>query len=35
MGFKREVNAMFKLDNPFIIKLYDAFEQDGRYFLAT
>jgi serine/threonine protein kinase len=34
-AFKREVDAMRKLDNPFIIKLYEAFEQNGHYFLAT
>jgi calcium-dependent protein kinase len=33
--FKREVNAMKQLDHPLIIKLYEAFEQDDHYFLAT
>jgi hypothetical protein len=25
-AFKREVDAMKKLDNPFIVKLYESFE---------
>ena len=33
--FKREVDAMKQLDHPLIIKLYEAFEQDDHYFLAT
>ncbi len=34
-AFKREVDAMKKLDNPFIIKLHEAFEQNNHYYLAT
>ncbi len=34
-AFTREVDAMKKLDNPFIIKLYESFEQSDHYFLAT
>ncbi len=34
-AFNREVDAMKKLDNPFIIKLYEAFEQNNHYFIAT
>jgi serine/threonine protein kinase len=34
-AFTREVDAMKKLDNPFIIKLYESFEQGDHYFLAT
>jgi serine/threonine protein kinase len=34
-AFTREVDAMKRLDNPFIIKLYEAFEQSDYFFLAT
>jgi serine/threonine protein kinase len=34
-AFKREVDAMKKIDNPFIVKLYESFEQNDHYFLAT
>ncbi len=34
-AFIREVDAMKTLDNPFIIKLYEAFEQSDYFFLAT
>ncbi len=34
-AFTREVDAMKKLDNPFIIKLYEAFIHKNYYYLAT
>jgi calcium-dependent protein kinase len=34
-SFIREVDAMKRFDNPFIIKLYEAFEQDDYIYLAT
>ena len=34
-SFTREVDAMKKLDHPFVIKLYEAFKQNDHYFLAT
>ncbi len=33
--FKREIDAMNKLDNPFVIKLHEAFEQNDHLFLIT
>jgi hypothetical protein len=34
-AFKREVDAMMKFENPFIVKLLDAFEQNDHFFIAT
>ncbi len=34
-SFIREVDAMKRFDNPFVIKLYEAFEQDDSIYLAT
>jgi serine/threonine protein kinase len=33
-ALKREIDAMKRLDNPFIIKLYEAFEQSDYIYLA-
>ncbi len=34
-GFKREVENMKLLNNIFIIKYYEAFEENDRYYIAT
>jgi serine/threonine protein kinase len=33
--FFREVEALKRLDNPFIIKLYDSFKENDHFFIAT
>ncbi len=35
IAFKREADAMQKFSNPFIIKIFEAFELDNHYYLAT
>ncbi len=33
--FNREIDAMQKLEHPFIIKLHEAFVENNHYFLIT
>jgi hypothetical protein len=35
IAFKREADAMEKFSNPFIIKIFEAFEVNDHYYLAT
>ena len=34
-SFKYEINILKKLDHPNIIKLYEIFEDNNRYYLVT
>ena len=33
--FKQEINILMKLDHPNIMKLYEVFEDEKRYYLVT
>ncbi len=34
-SFEREVDSMKQFDNPFVIKLYEAFDENDHFYLAT
>ncbi len=34
-SLKKEVESLQKFDNPFVIKLYEAFEENDRFYLAS
>jgi len=35
LSFKHEISILKKLDHPNILKLYEVFEDDKRYYLVT